>query len=645
MGMYALAAPAEPLITAAPKLPLIARQDGSFDFASDILPATFGTDVKTVTIHHRIQRYAAGNTEIIEVTDKSLLSIVEKAVEGNGVSNPDTCPLTAGSRMPHGKRGETLKDHTEQDDPPSNASAIELGKRDDAFLAGVAVPDPCWADTVRDLLRQMNDPDAPANQLIVPGARGGVTDMRELAPQWNDEVEVLVAFARQQAVPNAMFRMHGMRALIETVNTLLLTVAMVSVQLEVGRVLQVSSENFAKAVQRHFNCDKDENAPICQEFDCLGGFDNLCTMDPNKGCRCYPLVEIDHSESFDPVSWDAAQNILLAASFPNNPPKCNGLGSRNYVEHDSIPAAIEDFCGASSWLADQSIEGPRKEYNTDNKNSLRLEMHWTGHFTMAADECRFLFQTIADGCDGNEPVFNPHNYKHGGRIDHPQGATLVMTPLSGIQPACEPLPYAGKNWIDRDAAYGAALEVCNSNDLNLQPGGRITAETTAAKTYSFKIGILSTTGAKITSEDCLAQFRATLDSCAGNDPINNPSNKKFGSAFSNYDGTVYSFWPLNSPPEFPPEAKDLSGRSITPHCDDGNGIFLSSADLETWISNYCVDGRDFGSSSSDFWLPFNQYYHLEIATGEVPAPEKVYPWGISVCRQVIQYYFDLRSSN
>jgi hypothetical protein len=364
-----------------------------------------------------------------------------------------------------------------------------------------------------------------------------------------------------------------------------------------------------------------------------------CLLDPNQNCDCYTVRSAGWSWPFDPARLDQQQDILTPfeplPDFSNIAPKCNGIGTSTWGEVLAIDDAINDFCGAKNIVGSPNAPGPSKEYNQGAaKNWMQLRIDWKSGFAMGADECVALFEIISAGCDGNEPTFNPHNLKHGGSIDHPKGATLTLTPKSGTNPICEGIPYKDKNWIDRDAAGTAAYEFCNKHVLDQKAGGRATEDATISLSYKTLVGALWTKDASMSVQDCIDRIlHIAVDGCDGNDPINNPTNKKYGSTFADGSGIVFAIFPSNMPPEFPPDELDPHGNLIQPVCDGGEPSANPSFILDQSLDDYCVDGHDFGERTYEFVdgsLP-PRAANLRIATDKLDAL-KVYGQGPSVCR-------------
>lgn len=85
---------------------------------------------------------------------------------------------------------------------------------------------------------------------------------------------------------------------------------------------------------------------------------------------------------------------------------------------------VYDFCGQSEQY---------KRYNEGTENALELYVkHIKGDSSNPQDapDCvgRFL-RAVIDGCDGNDPVNKPYNYKFGGTLRASDGWTYTMAPM------------------------------------------------------------------------------------------------------------------------------------------------------------------------------------------------------------------------
>ncbi|KAL9579508.1 MAG: hypothetical protein Q9203_006664 [Teloschistes exilis] len=92
--------------------------------------------------------------------------------------------------------------------------------------------------------------------------------------------------------------------------------------------------------------------------------------------------------------------------------KCHGVGGDFWVIHrDTAAKNAEDFCAQGS----KSVE-----YNQDSVDHLRLSIHLLTDGTKGpsdAPDCLDNFvKTVLNGCDGNDKINNPHNYKFGSTL-------------------------------------------------------------------------------------------------------------------------------------------------------------------------------------------------------------------------------------
>lgn len=121
---------------------------------------------------------------------------------------------------------------------------------------------------------------------------------------------------------------------------------------------------------------------------------------------------------------------------------------------------------------------------------------------MRGVDCQFLFQTILDGCDGNNPD-NPHNFKHGGTIPHPSGATLTLTPQAGANPYCN--GYLNKKWVDISTGVDAATQFCNSQNLEGNTGDRYTVTYNQGSNTQITLTISFYQDYTLSVDDCVSQ--------------------------------------------------------------------------------------------------------------------------------------------
>ncbi|PGH21349.1 hypothetical protein AJ80_03400 [Polytolypa hystricis UAMH7299] len=619
-------APAEPTITTPPN----ARRNDKSDFGTEVVTGTFGPDVKTFTLHHGVRVSPADHAGDmrIELANDSLISLLVSVAKKN-----TDCP--APTPKPE-RKTELVKRTNELDlggDDSSVGSVKRISipeKRSPPVLENLDIGK-CTLDRVRELLELMNQPGAAVNQLIVAGRDIAIP---ALADSIAERAEQLFALAQYQVVLIPL-RENGRRMFATA-----LTAYVLVRTLELGELTRetiVRAKNFNRQASNGRNCGKNEDAAACPDANCRGDpVTNKCLVEPNKGCECYPIGIIKDGLSFDPKFLAKQQEVLRpfapAPESKNKPPKCNGLGTSTYAETRAIADAAKEFCGAGTIKADPKRAGLVKDYNKNSKNWIQLEMVSTKSFDMPASECVGLFKILSDGCDGNEPLFNPNNYKHGGSIEHPDGAILKITPKSGKNPICEPMPYEDKNWITRDAARFAATDLCHNHSLKHKARNRLTATTTVEKLYKIEMGILWTKDGDLNERECIDNFvKIAADGCAGNDPKNNPSNRKFRSTFLNDDGILFAIGPRSKLAEYPPNGKDRDGKVIEPKCDKLVSWKPKREEPlgEKTINAYCVDGKDYGVGIRNHYdIPL---FGTRITTKEVDA-EKTYQQGERVCR-------------
>ncbi|KAL9600250.1 MAG: hypothetical protein Q9219_003294 [cf. Caloplaca sp. 3 TL-2023] len=112
---------------------------------------------------------------------------------------------------------------------------------------------------------------------------------------------------------------------------------------------------------------------------------------------------------------DVFKEAIADAGQPGHNPhprekQCHGVSGDVWVDHvDKALAAVKEFCAQQKNPVD---------YYPNSEDTLRLHLNneidpskkITDHH-----DCVGVFQKeLLDGCDGNEPINNPHNYKFGG---------------------------------------------------------------------------------------------------------------------------------------------------------------------------------------------------------------------------------------
>lgn len=97
------------------------------------------------------------------------------------------------------------------------------------------------------------------------------------------------------------------------------------------------------------------------------------------------------------------------------------------MSRDTIIENVRLFCEQDS---------PVVRYNEDTVNELELEVrNWNAGIDNLspkdAPDCTARFKNaVIDGCDGNDMVNNPHNYKFGATLRTTDGWQYKMTPWS-----------------------------------------------------------------------------------------------------------------------------------------------------------------------------------------------------------------------
>ncbi|OIW28741.1 hypothetical protein CONLIGDRAFT_617692 [Coniochaeta ligniaria NRRL 30616] len=111
---------------------------------------------------------------------------------------------------------------------------------------------------------------------------------------------------------------------------------------------------------------------------------------------------------------------------PQDTNKCHGVGGDYWVMSRDVAADnVKAFC-------QQTVK--KVTYNQGSVNELELSVRKLDDDSKspaAAPDCVGRYQrAVLDGCDGNDPINNPHNYKFGSVFTSADGWEYTMTPLS-----------------------------------------------------------------------------------------------------------------------------------------------------------------------------------------------------------------------
>ncbi|KAF2808927.1 uncharacterized protein BDZ99DRAFT_444813 [Mytilinidion resinicola] len=162
------------------------------------------------------------------------------------------------------------------------------------------------------------------------------------------------------------------------------------------------------------------------------------------------------------AEWKADRDV---DSAPPTPPagqdkvQCHGINGDVWIMHrDTAAQNIKDFCAQAS----KSVE-----YNDGTVDQLRLSVDFPSDESQGTDkapDCAGrITRAILDGCDGNDPINNPHNYKFGGTFTSADGWVYKLEALSqqvndlscdvSYKFVYDGFEIRGKNWPD--ATFGA----------------------------------------------------------------------------------------------------------------------------------------------------------------------------------------------
>lgn len=97
---------------------------------------------------------------------------------------------------------------------------------------------------------------------------------------------------------------------------------------------------------------------------------------------------------------------------------CNGDLTTKWMGRDALNNVIPTFCedAEKQGVQDKDSASLVRSYNAGGVDAVTLSMDWPSgaDFKPQKDDCVGFLTTVMDSCDGNDPVHNPLNWKHGG---------------------------------------------------------------------------------------------------------------------------------------------------------------------------------------------------------------------------------------
>jgi hypothetical protein len=225
---------------------------------------------------------------------------------------------------------------------------------------------------------------------------------------------------------------------------------------------------------------------------------------------CHEIVYINPGYPYDPNKLDLQQKLLAITAPPPSfgiiNPTCNGLGTQTWVNRDVGANAITSYCEQEGVIAGDPNWEKRTTFNPDNKdNKIEVGISFQSSFGMTPQECKALLFKVLDGCDGNNPYDNPGNWKHGGSIKHPKGATLTLTPKGGAQPFCNSYgnPPGTAHWVTIDDGVKAVQEFCNFYHPAGKAGERRQKNINTSSGGFISFSMLFTKAFELLPKDCI----------------------------------------------------------------------------------------------------------------------------------------------
>ena len=150
-------------------------------------------------------------------------------------------------------------------------------------------------------------------------------------------------------------------------------------------------------------------------------------------------------------------------TLDNINPTCKGIGTQTYIERDVAAKTIVQFCASNRSGSRATAQA------SGGSDSMYLTITFDGEFTVSKDQCKILFYSILDSCDGDSPD-NPANFKHGGSLKYAPKATLTVDPKSGSNPYCNS-GHSNKR-VDLNVGVDAITRFCRDTSFGGTKGER-----------------------------------------------------------------------------------------------------------------------------------------------------------------------------
>ncbi|KAK4983211.1 hypothetical protein LTR50_007357 [Elasticomyces elasticus] len=216
----------------------------------------------------------------------------------------------------------------------------------------------------------------------------------------------------------------------------------------------------------------------------------------------FPSVSLGNSTdvSIDSINsqFDAIFDAYLVSDDADDAPAqdqivCHGISGDYWVMSRNVAVQnVIDFCGQTE---------PIKDYNVGSVNALELsvrKLKGDGQTPQDAPSCVGRFQNaVIDGCDGADPINNPHNYKFGSTLTTADGWEYKMTPLS-----------QQVNEVSCDVSYKFFYDSFEIRGKNL-PDGLFGAEGEGLHSQMSGCGALTDWNFERTPDDCCFQWYAS----------------------------------------------------------------------------------------------------------------------------------------
>lgn len=177
---------------------------------------------------------------------------------------------------------------------------------------------------------------------------------------------------------------------------------------------------------------------------------------------------------------------------PEEENACHGVSGDYWIMSREVAVEnVKDFCSQTEDI---------KTYNVGSVNELELSVEFNSEPGSPTDapDCVGRFQNaVIDGCDGNDPINNPNNYKFGSTLTTTDGWQYKMVPLS-----------KQVNEVNCDVSYKFFYDAFEIRGKNW-PSAKLGINGQGLRDELLGCGALTKWKFELTPDDCCFQWYAT----------------------------------------------------------------------------------------------------------------------------------------